>query len=217
METNDQYTNPGAGHIPPQQTGSEMNVVEKIELRSVPEAVYFFKIVKRRLLEVNRWSKIAGGGSSDFFLTDEQGNPVQRKATGGDHIRIDIPGPGTKAGDGYDWVTIEEVKAEVMDDTEVLSMTVRPSANPSGAAGGTAHFLTEDATSTFQVKRIGNTIYAEEHGRNEMPNVGMENALDNIRNAFVGWGAKAGLSYPQWKALVKGLLNPATPYQPAKS
>lgn len=207
MEAQEESNGPGAGHVPAQQTGSEMNAVEKIELASEMEAVHVFKTVKDRLLDVNRWTEIAGGLMSDFFLTDEKGNLVQRKATGGDHIRIDIPGPGTQTGGGYDWVTIEEIKSEVLDDAEVLSMTARPSANPLTANEDTAHFLTQAATSTFQVKRIGRTIYAEEHGRNEVPNTDTEHTLDNIRNTFVGWGAKVGFSYPQWKALVKGLLN----------
>lgn len=213
METNDNYNNnPGAGHVPAQRTGSEMNVVEKIELASEMEAIHFFKTVKERLLDVNRWTDIAGGEMSVFFLTDGEGNPVQRKATGGDHIKIDIPGPGTQTGGGYDWVTIEEIKADVQDGAEILSMTARPSANPLTESEQTAHFLTGQATSTFQVKRIGNTIYAEEHGRNEVPNTDTENTLDNIRNTFVGWGAKIGFSYPQWQALVKGLLNHNNPY-----
>ncbi|SMC89484.1 hypothetical protein [Pedobacter africanus] len=212
METNKEYNKPGAAHVPPQYTGSEMDAVEKIELASEAEAIHFFQTVKERLLDVNHWKEIAGGASSDFFLTDGEGHPVQRKATGGDHIRIDIPGPGPQTGGGYDWVTIEEIKAQVTDDTEVLSMTARPSANPLADSQDTAHFLTDEATSTFQVKRIGHTIYAEEHGRNEVTNTDTENTLDNIRNTFVGWGAKAGFSYPQWKALVKGLLNHKNPY-----
>lgn len=216
METNELTNDPGASRVPPQQTGSEMNAVEKIELSSEAEAVHFFKIVKERLLDVNSWSKIAGGGMSDFFLTDEAGSHVQRKATGGDHIRIDIPGPGPQVGEGYDWVRIEEVRSEVLDDAEVLSMTARPSANPLNDSGDTAHFLTDQATSTFQVKRIGSTIYAEEHGRNEVPNTDTDISLDNVRNTFVGWGAKVGFSYPQWKALVKGLLNTANIYDDGK-
>jgi len=215
MKTHEEYNELGAAHVPDQQTGSEMNVVEKIELRSEVEAVHFFKTVKDRLLDVNRWTEIAGGAMSDFFLTDEHGNLVQRKATSGDHIRIDIPGPGTQIGGGYDWVTIEEIKSEVLDDAEVLSITARPSVNPLTTSKDTAHFLTQAATSTFQVKRIGNTIYAEEHGRNEVPNTDTQHTLDNIRNTFVGWGAKVGFSYPQWKALVKGLLNHDYPYPPA--
>ncbi|MEQ7801827.1 hypothetical protein ABDJ41_18675 [Pedobacter sp. ASV1-7] len=116
-----------------------------------------------------------------------------------------------RLGGGYDWVTIEEIKLQVLDDAEVLSMTARPSANPTTSSEDTAHFLTDQATSTFQVKRIGRVIYAEEHGRNELPNTDTGIPLDNIRNTFVGWGAKIGFSYPQWKALVKGLLNKDNP------
>lgn len=211
METGKEYNEPGAKHVPPQQTGSEMNAVEKLELTSTAEAIHFFKTVKQRLLDVNRWTEIAGGEMSDFLLTDGEGRLVQRKATGGDHIRIDIPGPGTQTGGGYDWVRITEIKVEVLDDAEVMSMTVRPSSNPLTGTEETAHFLTEKASSTFQVKRVGHTLYAEEHGRNEVPNTATNNTLDNIRNTLVGWGAKAGFSYPQWKALVKGLLYPGNP------
>lgn len=197
----------GAQQVPPQQTGSEMNAVEKIELSSEAEAIHFFKTVKERLLDVNRWTKLAGSGMSHFFLTDSGGNLVERKATTGDFIKIDIPGPGSKTGGGYDWVKIEEIKEELTDGVEILSIRARPAANPLTDGKDIAHFLTDDATSTFQVKCIGNTIYAEEHGRNEVPNTGTAHAMDNIRNTFVGWGAKIGFSYPQWKSLVKGLLN----------
>lgn len=212
MDQKSEQHHAGAGHVPPQQTGTEMNAVEKIEMDSELEAIHFFQTVKDRLLDVNRWALIAGGGMSEFFLTDASGNLVKRKATGGDHIMIDIPGPGTQAGGGYDWVTIEEIKLEVVDDAEVLSMTLRPSANPTGESDDTAHFLTEEATVTFQVKRIGHVIYAEEHGRNEKPNTQTESTIDNLRNTLVGWGAKIGFSYPQWKALVSGLLNHNNPY-----
>lgn len=216
MESDKDMNDPGTAHIPAQQIGSEMNVVEHIELASELEAVHFFRIVKERLLDVNRWADMAGGATSDFFLTDSLGNLVQRKATGGDHIRIDIPGPGPQTGGGYDWVNIEEIRVEVLEDAEVMSMTARPSGNPLNNSGDTAHFLTQEATSTFQVKRVGKVIYAEEHGRNEVPNTDTESKLDNIRNTFVGWGAKVGFSYPQWKSLVKGLLNTANLYNEGK-
>ena len=209
METNTKKNSNvlGAEQVPKQQKGTEKNAVEIIELNSDAEAIRFFKIVKERLMDVNHWAEIAGTMMSHFFLTDASGNLVQRRATGGDLIKIDIPGPGTKTGTGYDWVEIEEIKEQVIDGADILSMTVRPALNPLTKGNDTAHFLTDEATSTFQVKRIGKAIYAEEHGRNEVPNTDTENTLDNIRNTFVGWGAKVGFSFPQWKALVNGLLQ----------
>lgn len=205
-ETNNGLENRHGAGVPLQRTGKEMDVVEKLEVNSVAEANYFFQIVKNRLLDVNQWGKIAG--MSDFALTDKDGNPVHRNATGGDFIRIDIPGPGTKAGGGYDWVRIEEVRLYKEHDAEILSMRARPSENPAIDRMDTAHFLTPEATSTFQVKRFGNTIYAEEHGRNEVPNTDTKSIADNLRNSVVGWAASMGLSYPQWNSLVKGLLAP---------
>jgi hypothetical protein len=210
--TTTETNNPGADHVPPQHTGSEMNAVEKIELGSEAEAIYFFNTVKERLLDINRWAEFAGMSMSTFRLTDSSGNEVDRKATDGDYIKIDIPGPGTTAGGGYDWVVIEDIRSQVLDGAEVLSITARPASNPSTEDNSTAHFLTEEATSTFQVKRLGNAIYAEEHGRNEVANTDTGSVLDNIRNTFVGLGAKIGFSYPQWKALVKGLLSNESNY-----
>ncbi|HWW39452.1 hypothetical protein [Pedobacter sp.] len=212
MENSSNENNPGAAHVPAQETGSKMDAVEKIELNSETEAIRFFQIVKERLLDINHWSEFAGGASSDFYLTDVSGAAVDRNALEGDHIKIDIPGPGTKTGGGFDWVTIQQIKLQILDDAEVLSMTARPSSNPFSEEEKTAHFLTDQATSTFQVKRIGKVIYAEEHGRNEVPNTDLDHTIDNIRNTFVGWGAKIGFSYPQWKALVKGLLTYDNPY-----
>ncbi|EDM34954.1 hypothetical protein PBAL39_00440 [Pedobacter sp. BAL39] len=207
METNNEHDQTGDSHVPLQQTGSEMNATAELELGSEAEAVYFFQTVKARLLDVNRWKEIAGAATADFMLTDAGGKPVSRMATGGDHIKIDIPGPGPRAGGGFDWVTIEEIRLQELDDVEILSMTARPSANPLSDQDETAHFLKDTATSTFQVKRIGTRIYAEEHGRNEVPNTETDHQIDNLRNTFVGWAAKIGFSYPQWKALVDGLLK----------
>ena len=169
MEPNNENT-AGSEQIPEQHTGTEMNAVEKVELSSEAEAILFFKIVAERLLDVNRWAILAGNALSHFFLTDLNGNPVDRKVVKGDLIKIDIPGPGTKTGGGYDWVEIEEVNVQVLDGGEILSIRARPVSNPLANTTDIAHFLSDEATSTFQVKRIGNTIYAEEHGRNEVPN-----------------------------------------------
>ncbi|MGY0037116.1 hypothetical protein [Pedobacter sp. NJ-S-72] len=40
-----------------------------------------------------------------------------------------------------------------------------------------------------------------------MPNTDTSHLTDHIRNTLVGWTAKIGLSYPQWKSLVKGIVE----------
>lgn len=193
--------------VPAQLEGTAMNAVEKLAMRSAAEAGQFFEIVKARLLNVNGWKEISGSTLSDFVLCNGKGEPVQRELRMGDHIRIDIPGPGPQSGNGHDWVKVVQLTAVLNQETEILSITVRPAKNPLKEAEDIAHFLDAQATSTFQVRRLGSILYAEEHGRNELPNTATGNTIDKVRNTVVGWGAKLGLSYPQWKALVKGLLR----------
>lgn len=203
MEDNEKF---GEEHIPAQHIGAQMDAQEKQSFDEEATAIEFFELVKYRLLDVNHWGQVAGSAMSTFQLTDALGYPIERLAQQGDFIKIDIPGPGSGAGDGYDWVLIETIIHAEEAGMEILTLRARPAPNPLSDHDDTAHFLTEQASSTFQVKRIGRHIYAEEHGRNEQANTYTGDTLDNIRNMAVGWAAMLGLSYPQWKSLLKGLL-----------
>jgi hypothetical protein len=70
-----------------------------------------------------------------------------------------------------------------------------------------AHFFTEEATSNFMVKRVGNKVSAEVHGRNEKPNTEAEKLVDKARNTAVATGAVTGFAKLQWKSLVNGLIK----------
>lgn len=196
----------GNEHVPRQELGEKMDAVEKRSFDSETAAIEFFQLAKHRLLDVNRWTNLAGSSLSEFQLTDSLGNVVDRNAQENDFIRIDIPGPGSASGNGYDWVKIEAIVEENEVGKEAISLRARPSSNPNTSNADTAHFLTEQATTTFQVKCIGTEVYAEEHGRNEQANTYTLDTTDNIRNMLVGWAAMLGFSYPQWKSLIKGLL-----------
>jgi len=190
--------------IPPQTVGSSIDAVEKRIFKTETEAQALFDKASKRLLSVNEWEKYAG--ISSFQLIDAHGVRAERTAETGDFIRIDIPGPGTHVGMGYDWVRIEDIKFLSEDEQQVLSVIVRPCHHPMDKEGPTAHFFKDTATSTFVIRKFGLVVTAEEHGRNEVPNTDQGSFLDKSRNFFVGIAAKIGLSYPQWKSLVKGLL-----------
>jgi hypothetical protein len=194
-------------NVPHQEFGNKIDVVEHIEFSSSEEAIAFYQVARERLLNVNQWAKISAIRLSTFELTDSSGHNLSRIVQEGDFIKIDIPGPGTHAGDGYDWVKVESLKEESEETSEITSITVRPAAQPKGTSEETAHFFENSATSTFIVRRSGNTVFAEEHGRNEVPNTQTDHLIDNVRNTLIGWSARLGLSYPQWKSLVKGLIN----------
>ncbi|GGC70737.1 hypothetical protein GCM10011387_25210 [Pedobacter quisquiliarum] len=191
--------------VPAQESGSEMNAVEEARFDSAEAANAFYAVAKQRLLDVNKWDEVAKLPSSTFILCDASGERTTRNVQLGDYLKIDIPGPGTSTGDGYDWVQVEFIEEQHLEGADIMSFRVRPTDNPLSPEKAIAHFFDDAATSTFQVKKLGNVVTAEVHGRNETPNTHTDHILDNVRNTMVGLGAKIGASYPQWKGLVAGI------------
>lgn len=193
--------------VPKQTTGVENNAVEKIELDTLEQAENFYVIVRQRLLDVNSWGEVSGLPLSSFKLFDSSGKVVNRFVRHGDFIRIDIPGPGTRVGMGFDWVRVEKISDKQTINSELFGIRVRPCFHPLDPGGRVAHFLSDCATSTFYVKRTGKLVYAEQHARNEKLNLKAGNCLDNFRNLVVGTLSSIGLSYPPWKSLLLGLVK----------
>lgn len=193
--------------IPVQRVGSKLDLHSIVVCNSLAEAGRFFEVVKNRLLNVNQWDEVCDLPSAVFRLINSENKEIVGLVQKDDYIRINIPGPGTRIGEGYDWVKVETVVSQQFNDGGIYSITVRPTHHPLRAFSETAHFFSSEATSTFMVKRVGATISAAVHGRNEMPNNRTVIFMDNLRNTLVGWGAKIGFSYPQWKALTAGLLK----------
>jgi len=191
--------------VPAQVTGSQMDAIESKTMNSIEEAETLFNLASERLLSVNDWGEL--GGVSEFQLMDERGTKVMRKAEKGDYVRIDIPGPGPVSGKGYDWVKVEEILKTNNKNERLLAMRLRPCGYPLSKDPVTAHFLEDDASSTFMIRLNNKCVSAEEHGRNEQPNTAEGTIVDKSRNFVVGMAAKLGFSYPQWKLLVRGFLN----------
>ena len=196
-----------SGVIPPQHTGTVIDIVESIELPDVPSAKAHFQTVKQRLLTVNNWRGIAGTGSAVFQLLNPQGEDVSRTVEKGDFFKIDIPGPGPTAGDGYDWVAVEEVNEINEEDTESVGIRVRPTLSPLNNSTDVAHFYSPESTSSFTVTREGKTITAGIYDRNTKPNQSADTLVDKIRDVAVGAGAVTAFSKMQWTNLAKGLLK----------
>jgi hypothetical protein len=199
--------------IPEQRVGNKLDTSHEYVATNSSDAGRVFSTAADRLLNVNNWAKLCGPLSANFSLMDERGENVQRSAKTGDYFRIDVPGPGPSSGDGFDWVKVEALEDKRNPDSSEESVTirVRPSPSPENTERDTAHFFSEDATSSFRVIRRGNVVRAEVHGRNEVPNTDVERNADKVRNALVGSGAIAGISKPQWASLVKGLLDSDSP------
>lgn len=195
--------------IPEQETGAQSDNAHSITVNDVAEAKHIFVRSRQRLLQVNAWHQLAGAASAVFHLTDQDGNEVDRDARTGDYFKIDLPAPKEGTGKGYDWVVVEDIidKSDPDGPSEGFVIRVRPASNPTQPGNVTAHFFDETATSSFAVQREGRKITVSVHGRNEVANTSTESLLDKARNTLVAIGAMIGLSTPQWKSLVKGILE----------
>jgi hypothetical protein len=194
--------------IPTQHTGAKSDTVHTITTHTEEEANQLFEKACNNLLNVNKWQQLAGGLSASFELTDEHGKKVHRTAQKGDYFKINIPAPGNESGHGYDWVQVEKIdKQEQPNGNQCVTMRVRPAQHPAEQQPESSHFFTSDATSSFCVEKRGLTISAEVHGRNEKPNTNTVSWFNKIRNVVIGFLAMLGMNKPQWKALVKGILE----------
>jgi hypothetical protein len=195
------------GLIPANTDGKAITAEAVAVTDNVEEACALYTIARKRLLFVHSWGNITGKWSADFQLTDDKGNEVDRFAQPGDHFRIDIAGPGSSAGDGYDWARVEAIEEVHEDDVDSVAIRVRPAANPRSANNNIAHFYSDQSTSTFVVTREGTTVTASVYDRNIEPNEETTSLIDKARNAVVGLGARHGLSKIQWQALAEAFIK----------
>ncbi len=192
--------------IPTQEEGRQSDIVEQRSFATAQLAREAFLLARNRLLDINYWGRISAGLSADFSLLDETGNKLERAPLPKDFIRIDLPGPGSLAGHGYDWVQIEAVEESEADTwRQAVLLRVRPSQDPS-LPEGPAHFFDPRASSTFLLERTGQVLRAGIHGRNEQPAVAAKK-IDTLRNTVVSELAALGAAAIQWKKLANAILG----------
>lgn len=191
--------------VPAQHKGARSDIKYSKKVSTAVEAEKLFKKAKKNLLNINDWHLRAGKWSARFFLTDPFGKNVQRLPLQGDYIKIHLP---SSLDEKYDWVRIESIEQRKVNEAiDQISMLVRPS-DPPRNQEETEHFFSKEATSSFIVERKENAVTAYVRGRNELPNTKEpESLIKKIRNAAIAIAAMAGLNTPQWKSLVKGILN----------
>jgi len=194
--------------IPKQKKGTKSGAEETVVFENHRDAVLYYEIFKQRFLNINRW--INYSKTTSFQLTDLAGTSINEdEAKAGYLVKIKLPVAGTSTGKGYDWVKIEHITDEYdpMKDEALLGIRVRPTAAPGSDRSSTAHFYTEDTTSTFTLKRKGLEITAQESGRNDVYNLQPRNIWDKVRNFIVGIFSSAGGSHIMWKIFLKNILS----------
>jgi len=193
--------------VPTQFAGQEIEVEATKKLKDEADAKSLYNVAKKKLLDVNNWKKIAGALTAQFQIINEKGEEVTRDVKKGDYLRINIPGPGSKEGDGYDWVLVEELKEKNMESLQAIGFRVRPNENPFGEKNETSHFYSKEATSSFIICRENSQLISWIVDRNLLPNTESGSLVDKVRDVVVGVSAIAGLSKVQWQQLADGLIE----------
>ena len=192
--------------VPSQKNGKFHDTTSELQCNTIIEAQKKFDLLQNRLLDVNLWSDFFNQ-TTTFTLTDSDGQLVHRKTQKGDYIKINIPGPKNFLGDGFDWVNVIEIDAKNYDNDQRLLMKCVPCANPETQSNETAHFYTDQASSSFLVTRNNLKLTAEIHGRNEVWNINSGTVINRIRNGLIAGAAVIGIAKIQWKLLANKLIN----------
>lgn len=198
-----------SGTIPAQEDGSKINVESSVDTKHAELAKTLFETAKNRLFDVNNWQHLAGEYLANFQLTDQFGNHASSPVKEGMYFKIDIPGPGSKAGEGYDWVKVEKIEFYKTPDIESIGIRVRPAPNPLSTNENIAHFYSQEATSTFTLTREKTKITAAVYDRNTKTNQDSDQLSDQLRNAIVGMSGIISFSRIQWKNLTNALIEQA--------
>ncbi len=193
--------------IPAQQKGAESIANSEIELSSIEEARAHYQIVKARFLDINSWELFAGEEKAEFSLRDEKGDLSLEKPQVGNYVSIKIPLLHNTDEEGLDWVKIEVCEEFISVEEESFYIRLRPTSKPGDSKTKITHFLDDDATSNFIIKRIGCKIIAEVIARNEVPNFKDKTIMEKVRNKVVAVGGMFFGSKLQWEGLTNGLIK----------
>lgn len=191
--------------IPIAVSGKNIDLECKCTYPDTLTASKAFDKASRRLLSPSKWNSLVGDLSANFTVFNADGNCAGNDIREKDFLRIDIPGPGSSAGKGYDWVQIAKIDRDSGNSSIGLQLIASPAPQADTDAEA-AHFFKTGASSTFIIQRNNLSIIASYHGRNEKANIKTGSVVDNIRNALVAFGAVIGVSEIQWKKLLEGFL-----------
>ena len=191
--------------IPAQKKGAESIANSEIELSSVEDAKAHYQIVKARFLDINSWELFAGEEKAEFSLRDENGELSLEKPQVGHYISIKIPLLHNSDDEGLDWVKVEVCEEFISDEEESFYIRLRPTSKPGDSETKITHFLNDDATSNFIIKRNSSKITAEVIARNEVANFKDKTIVEKIRNKVVAVGSMLIGSKIQWEGLTNGL------------
>jgi hypothetical protein len=193
--------------LPGQKKGARSDTYYSVRAANEQTAKHLYQNARLNLLNVNSWHLLTKS-EIVFHLVNEEGKEIDALVEKGNYFRISIPlVPPNKEGNGDEWVQVEKIEEGNLKYHEYISIRVRPSAPPLKKNSETAHFFSNEATSTFSLVRNNNRVTVSVSGRNERPNTDTHNFITGIRNVIIALGAMIGFNKPQWKSLAKGIIK----------
>jgi hypothetical protein len=195
--------------IPDNERGKKTSLHHTVTADDLQTALKIFNCACERLLNPNDWQELCGKLVAGFEIVRIDIRELDHQLREGDYIRINIPGPGPDAGEGYDWVkcALIEKESPASKSYSQLGIKLVACSNPETTDPDTAHFFEKGASSTFIIRQEANNVTAAYYGRNETINNHTKTIKDNIRNTVVAMGAMAGMSELQWDTLLKCFLD----------
>jgi len=191
--------------VPVNRTGSENDALAFLTYDTDDKALDQFKILRQKLININNWNKYSGKNPTEFFLHNDGEKPFYPKEN--DWVKIKIPGPGNKLGNGFDWVKIVKIQSMESDNFQAVLMVMKPHSCPENKDNGIAHFYTDAATSTFVLAQENNAVQFSVHGRDEIPNTKNLGLMNSLRNFFVAKGGIFGGSKIQWQHFAEEFIK----------
>lgn len=178
--------------------GSESDAAASLSCQSETEASDRFKKLSEKLLQINNWNRYAKKNPTDFYLYNKEGEKSAR-AQVNDLVKIKMPAPENKLGNGFDWVNVHKIEPVDQAQMKAFILQMKPHSCPESGKGDVAHFFKGDATNNFILAKQDNTIQFSIHGRNEIPNTKKVGFINSCRNFFVASGGIFGGSKVQWQ------------------
>ena len=115
--------------IPKQEKGGHVDILEIKHFGLDSEAILFYQNMEARFLNINTWHKVCKSTLSKFYLVDSNNQLIEGNPKIGLYIKIDIPGPSTKMGAGFDWVIIRNVTYIEEINYQAIYIVVQPAPN----------------------------------------------------------------------------------------
>lgn len=195
-------------YLPPRREGNHHDTVTMRCLDG--DAGTAYARARERFFAVAGWHQLNPNFRTRFQLCEAGGTVVRRHPRRGDLIRVDLAGPGSPSGGGYDWVAVTQIE-EWEGEWPFVALTLVPAPAPGAPTDTVAHFYAAGATNTLVLRRAGDCLLAEAHGRNERPNVHRVPLGDRLRNGAVAVAGKVGIGQVQWQDWTDGLLSVIEP------